>query len=823
MTSLLHTCSLSVGTSLPLLCFASLLSFLSGVGVGANDLSANFAMVVGSGALDMRSAIWFCVVFELLGAAIMGGHVSNTIRRGIVNPALFDGNRDLAVLGMTCASFSAAMWLYLSSAFGLPVSITHTVVGSLMGYAFITSGFRYIYWRGIIVIVISWVAAPVLAFICTAGLFLALQKYVLRVRKASLQRTVRALPFCLGVSLLVDFCFLLIERPPLMTVTIAAYVPLAVQYFMLLLVIFSFCWLMHRFEVPRLVKEAKSISTFVWESDVLRSVPCMVVPPEASMEMMVGEEGIEGVTTNTKHPNSTMPLSMLSSAGSAEGVRVGGAFYQTNGSFSRRGVGGDGCGDRRDEELSVSFRLPFSFSLQQITSSPGVGASSLQRAGSPKSRSFGSAGQLSRQGGEQEDTVRLASTYSEVSPPRNSLQLSALVPLSQLYTSQTAPGYRSSLVRYEPASPSQSLRDGSRSPQSWGSRGGREVAHRFPVKPRGILESPSGVSLLSEEAGANVGSYGAAPGEGSVGSWSSLSHQRSWKVRKTNRWGRGEGGEAGSAGPPAYESSTSESEGLEGWREGSAERPPQRVPMGRGSGDRASLSMVEASVTYNQSTGIAKLPAHAGHEAIHVDGDNDDNISSEEESWELDHRVAPILFGSVIVQPFNPRAEYLFTGLQVVAGSMSSFVHGAVAGANATAAFVIGYDAFAEEVLGEPNLTFRWSVAPAMFGLAIGAFALGSRLMKTVGVELVTLTPGRGWVIQVGATLVTMVLTGIGIPVSLSQSQIGAAVGCGVIDGGRGGVSWMLVLKIAGGWVITLLVSAASTAIVFVFASFFVC
>lgn len=194
-----------------------------------------------------------------------------------------------------------------------------------------------------------------------------------------------------------------------------------------------------------------------------------------------------------------------------------------------------------------------------------------------------------------------------------------------------------------------------------------------------------------------------------------------------------------------------------------------------------------------------------------------------DEDWAMDHPLRPINFGGLLVKPFNPRAEYLFTVLQVIMGTISSFVHGAVAGANATTAFIILYDAFTNDELSISDLTSTWSVLPAMLGMAIGMYALGSSLMKTVGVELVTVTPSRGWCIQFGGTLVTMVLTGVGIPVSLSQAQVGAAIGCGILDARSRGVSWGIVTKIITGWVITLIVSATTTALAMIVLGFFVC
>lgn len=262
---MIDTCKLDVNTTLPLVCIGSLFSFLCGVGIGANDLSANFAMVVGSGSLKMKSAIIYCTVFELLGAAFMGGKVGNTIRNSIVTPVLFTQNRDAVVLGMTCASFAAALWLYLSTVFGLPVSITHTVIGSILGFAlFMTWSFNEIEARGLAIIVASWVIAPIAACTVTACIFYYVRRCIFNVRGQSFERALGALPYCLLISLLVDLMFIVIERPPIMTQRFARWIPVWMQFVLLFLTILAFCKLSADYVFPRVASDALEANSFIW-------------------------------------------------------------------------------------------------------------------------------------------------------------------------------------------------------------------------------------------------------------------------------------------------------------------------------------------------------------------------------------------------------------------------------------------------------------------------------------------------------------------------------------------------------------------------------
>ena len=102
-------------------------------GIGANDVANAMGTSVGSGALTLKQAIIIAAVFEFLGAFLAGGEVTSTIRKGIIDPALFEAIPDKFVLGMLSALLAAATWLLVASNRGWPVSTTHSIVGALWG------------------------------------------------------------------------------------------------------------------------------------------------------------------------------------------------------------------------------------------------------------------------------------------------------------------------------------------------------------------------------------------------------------------------------------------------------------------------------------------------------------------------------------------------------------------------------------------------------------------------------------------------------------------------------------------------------------------
>ena len=54
--------------------------------IGANDVANVMGTSVGSGAITVTTAIIIAGIFEFAGAALAGGHVTATIRKGISNP-----------------------------------------------------------------------------------------------------------------------------------------------------------------------------------------------------------------------------------------------------------------------------------------------------------------------------------------------------------------------------------------------------------------------------------------------------------------------------------------------------------------------------------------------------------------------------------------------------------------------------------------------------------------------------------------------------------------------------------------------------------------
>jgi phosphate/sulfate permease len=131
--------------------------------IGANDVANAMGTSVGSGALTFKQAVIIAAILEFAGAFFVGSHVSDTVRKGIVDPMLFTGDPQAFVLGMLSALLAAGVWLQIATMFGWPVSTTHSIVGALIGFGIVYGGMSVIQWDKVGTIAASWIISPLMS------------------------------------------------------------------------------------------------------------------------------------------------------------------------------------------------------------------------------------------------------------------------------------------------------------------------------------------------------------------------------------------------------------------------------------------------------------------------------------------------------------------------------------------------------------------------------------------------------------------------------------------------------------------------------------
>ena len=148
---------------------AAFLALYMAWAIGANDVANAMGTSVGSGALTVWGAILVAGIFEFCGAFFAGGHVTDTVRKGMLDLSMID--RDQLVYGMLASLASAGTLLIGASRFGLPVSTTHSIVGAIVGFGAVAIGLDAVKWGKIMQIVLSWLTSPLLAGIIAFFIF----------------------------------------------------------------------------------------------------------------------------------------------------------------------------------------------------------------------------------------------------------------------------------------------------------------------------------------------------------------------------------------------------------------------------------------------------------------------------------------------------------------------------------------------------------------------------------------------------------------------------------------------------------------------------
>lgn len=158
---------------------ASIIGLIMTWGVGANDLANVMSTSIGSRTITTRQALIIGILFEFAGAFLGGDQVMDTISSGIINMQALDHTPNIIIYGMLAVLFAGATWMLTASYFGLPVSITNAIVGSMVGFGSIVLGTKAIHWTKVGCIAISWVASPTLAGVAAYLLFISIQRLIL--------------------------------------------------------------------------------------------------------------------------------------------------------------------------------------------------------------------------------------------------------------------------------------------------------------------------------------------------------------------------------------------------------------------------------------------------------------------------------------------------------------------------------------------------------------------------------------------------------------------------------------------------------------------
>jgi PiT family inorganic phosphate transporter len=141
-----------------LLLFIIALALGLGIVNGFNDAANAIATVIGTRVLSPRKAVVMGAILNFAGAAT-GLEVARTIGRGIVTEEF------LTMPVVIAALVTVIIWISVATYYGLPLSITHSLVAAMAGSGFAMAGGGAIVWSKMQQVVASVFTAPVLGFI----------------------------------------------------------------------------------------------------------------------------------------------------------------------------------------------------------------------------------------------------------------------------------------------------------------------------------------------------------------------------------------------------------------------------------------------------------------------------------------------------------------------------------------------------------------------------------------------------------------------------------------------------------------------------------
>ncbi len=100
-----------------------------------------------------------------------------------------------------------------------------------------------------------------------------------------------------------------------------------------------------------------------------------------------------------------------------------------------------------------------------------------------------------------------------------------------------------------------------------------------------------------------------------------------------------------------------------------------------------------------------------------------------------------------------------------------------------------------------------WVLLLGAVGIVIGLATFGYKVMATIGRKITELTPSRGFAAEFAAASTVVIASGTGLPVSTTQTLVGAVLGVGLARG-VGALDFGVVRTIFISWLITLPIGA---------------
>ncbi|GMQ45472.1 inorganic phosphate transporter [Vibrio sp. 10N] len=148
--------------------------------------------------------------------------------------------------------------------------------------------------------------------------------------------------------------------------------------------------------------------------------------------------------------------------------------------------------------------------------------------------------------------------------------------------------------------------------------------------------------------------------------------------------------------------------------------------------------------------------------------------------------------------------EGIFSVLMVITACAMAFAHGSndVANAIGPLSAVVSTVEHMGEITAKSTIAW-WILPLGGIGIVVGLATMGHKVMATVGTGITELTPSRGFAAQLATACTVVLASGTGLPISTTQTLVGAVLGVGFARG-IAALNLGVVRNIVASWVVTL-------------------
>ncbi|KAM3823081.1 sodium-dependent phosphate transporter 2 isoform 8-T13 [Vipera latastei] len=196
-----------------------IIAFILAFSVGANDVANSFGTAVGSGVVTLRQACILASIFETTGSVLLGAKVGETIRKGIIDVNLYENSTVTLMAGEVSAMVGSAVWQLIASFLKLPISGTHCIVGSTIGFSLVAIGTQGVQWMELVKIVASWFISPLLSGMMSGALFLLIRFFILN-KEDPVPNGLRALPVFYAATITINVFSIMYTGAPVLGITL---------------------------------------------------------------------------------------------------------------------------------------------------------------------------------------------------------------------------------------------------------------------------------------------------------------------------------------------------------------------------------------------------------------------------------------------------------------------------------------------------------------------------------------------------------------------------------------------------------------------------